>query len=467
MKKRNPIAVVLLSIITFGIYDLYWLVDTKRVLNQKTKHHTPTIWLLIIPYVLVIAGYILLFTSTGMTTSTTTSTQPVFTGDSSSSSTSSSSSSGGEQVNTPGSRRPPQYLHICKAAGNIEYVSQGTPKCLEGDTYQSDYDPSVSGTLYSSPCVTTSGAKRYVYISTDEACPTGTKLLFYNRLDSTNQTTTTTYSNDTTQTSTDNVYGTSTSDNNTQLTHPAMFFIAMGLIFVGFITTFAASAFWFFRFSEAINEYTNGKMSTAVSFLILWLIHLIGVALIQDTFNNMEESPAATQPMAPQAAPTITPVAGSGSPAQAPAAAPENPGTPPQARPQSIYPEPTAPSMPGVASTPAPSAPSEQPPSYPAEPPAAPTPPEPPHPSESEPETKASASHFDSQAPSHAPEISKHPHAFEGFSSHENSTPENSSDSEESEPSEEHHAEVQRRHRPPLQPRDAEDDANDDDFKGL
>jgi hypothetical protein len=63
-------------------------------------------------------------------------------------------------------------------------------------------------------------------------------------------------------------------------------------------------------------------MGTAVTFLILWIIHLIGVALIQDTFNDMAEdnvgggntpvpaqnSPAATatqieQPTQPSAPP--------------------------------------------------------------------------------------------------------------------------------------------------------------------
>jgi uncharacterized membrane protein YjgN (DUF898 family) len=38
MKKRNPLVVFLLSVITLGIYDIYWLVSTKKVLNAKTSH---------------------------------------------------------------------------------------------------------------------------------------------------------------------------------------------------------------------------------------------------------------------------------------------------------------------------------------------------------------------------------------------------------------------------------------------
>lgn len=88
----------------------------------------------------------------------------------------------GEEVNKQGQRRPVQYLHICDTADGIEYVSQGTPKCLGNDKYLSDYSTSVAGTFFSSPCQTTSGTNRYIYISNDEQCPTGTKLLFYNTL---------------------------------------------------------------------------------------------------------------------------------------------------------------------------------------------------------------------------------------------------------------------------------------------
>lgn len=91
--------------------------------------------------------------------------------------------SSGEELNSQGTRRPVQYVHICDTPdSSIEYVSQGTPKCLGSDDFQSDYDPSVPGTVYSSPCKTDTGPLRYVYISNDEKCPDGTTLLFYNSL---------------------------------------------------------------------------------------------------------------------------------------------------------------------------------------------------------------------------------------------------------------------------------------------
>jgi uncharacterized membrane protein YjgN (DUF898 family) len=161
MKKRNPLAVFFLSIITLGIYDLYWLVQTKKVLNEKTSHHTPSIWLLIVPVPVIIVGYILLFAKAGVKTTTT-------------------------------------------------------------------------------------------------------------------------------------VYGQTTFNNGTtdQISHPGAALLAFGLIFVGFFASFIIGIIWYYKFSKAINEYTQGKMSTAMSFLILWLIHLIGVALIQDTFNDMQDGAA-------------------------------------------------------------------------------------------------------------------------------------------------------------------------------
>lgn len=152
MKDRSPIAVVILSIVTFGIYDLYWLVKTKEVLNKETKFHTPSIWILFVPFLLLVICYVGIIVST---------------------------------VSTHGSLQTSQY-----------------------------------GQAVSTP-------------------------------------------------------------------HTGLTIIFLIGSFLGGILTFIVSAFWFFRFSKAVNEYTKGKMSTAVTFLILWVIHLIGVALVQDAFNDM------------------------------------------------------------------------------------------------------------------------------------------------------------------------------------
>lgn len=48
MKQRSPAAVFFLSLITFGIYAIYWQVKTKGELN-RLGGNIPTAWLIIVP----------------------------------------------------------------------------------------------------------------------------------------------------------------------------------------------------------------------------------------------------------------------------------------------------------------------------------------------------------------------------------------------------------------------------------
>ena len=48
MKKRSSLAVLVWSVITFGIYSLAWFVETKREMNTRGEK-LPTAWWLIIP----------------------------------------------------------------------------------------------------------------------------------------------------------------------------------------------------------------------------------------------------------------------------------------------------------------------------------------------------------------------------------------------------------------------------------
>jgi len=48
VKHRNIFLVYLFSIITFGIYAIYWMVSTKNEMN-KLGAKIPTAWLLIVP----------------------------------------------------------------------------------------------------------------------------------------------------------------------------------------------------------------------------------------------------------------------------------------------------------------------------------------------------------------------------------------------------------------------------------
>ena len=48
IQRRNPVLVIIFTIITFGIYSIYWFVKTKDEINSLGAE-IPTAWLLIIP----------------------------------------------------------------------------------------------------------------------------------------------------------------------------------------------------------------------------------------------------------------------------------------------------------------------------------------------------------------------------------------------------------------------------------
>jgi cytochrome bd-type quinol oxidase subunit 2 len=51
MKNRSPITVLVLSLVTFGIYALIWQVQTKEEMNRTYGTNIPTAWVLLIPFV--------------------------------------------------------------------------------------------------------------------------------------------------------------------------------------------------------------------------------------------------------------------------------------------------------------------------------------------------------------------------------------------------------------------------------
>ncbi len=60
IKKRNPILVLVFTIITFGIYGIYWIVSTTNELRAKTKS-APNPWLILlflIPFVNIIVALV-------------------------------------------------------------------------------------------------------------------------------------------------------------------------------------------------------------------------------------------------------------------------------------------------------------------------------------------------------------------------------------------------------------------------
>jgi cytoskeletal protein RodZ len=63
--------------------------------------------------------------------------------------------------------------------------------------------------------------------------------------------------------------------------------------------------YWFLKFSKAVNHYTNGELNTAVTFLLLWMLRFIGLAIIQDKFNDMlAAGPSNSSPQTTESVPT-------------------------------------------------------------------------------------------------------------------------------------------------------------------
>lgn len=220
MKKRNLLAVFALSVVTFGIYDIYWLVQTKKELNAKTRVHVPTIWLLFAPLILVVIAFIVMFAGIA------------------------------------------SDAHTMSQNAHVVYNADGT---------------------------TTT-------VTTGSATAAG--------------------------------------------------FGAAGILLslFAFIVAVPCTFYWFFKYSKAVNEYTNGSMSTALTFLLLWLLHYIGVLFVQDAYNDMIDNgtvpgqgmaPVGNMPMGQPAYAGPQPVAGA-----------------PMGQPQPM--QPVAPTQPQMMAAPAP-----------------------------------------------------------------------------------------------------------------
>lgn len=98
------------------------------------------------------------------------------------------------------------------------------------------------------------------------------------------------------------------------------------------------SIWWLWKYSQGVDSVTQGEYSGAVSFLLLWLLGYIGMAIIQSGFNKVSPGGAPTMPGVPQ-----SPAGPAGLPPSGPV-----PPTPPA---------PTPPTPPGPAAPPAPTPP--------------------------------------------------------------------------------------------------------------
>ena len=124
--------------------------------------------------------------------------------------------------------------------------------------------------------------------------------------------------------------------------------------------------YWTWKYSQGVEKVTQGKISGILAFILLYLLSIIGMAIIQDTFNNVATADAAggqgTGPAYPSSAdsPPVQSVGPSVSPTQSAPPLPANdnfggPITPtvssPSAGPE-VSNAPTEPSDPGQPNPP-------------------------------------------------------------------------------------------------------------------
>lgn len=216
MKQRNIMAVILFSIITLGIYDLFWLFKVKKDLNKLTDVHVPTMWLLFGPVLLLILG-----------------------------------------------------IPISIILG---LMSEGS---------------------------TSTGA------------------------------------------------------------HAGAGLATLVISFVGMLLIVPTTFYWMFKFSKAVNHYTRGELNTAITFILLWVLRFIGMAIVQDKFNEMLAAggPGAMSPA--MAAPSVG--AAPMMPDAMPAAAPQ----PSVVAPMPAQQPPVDPTQPQSYEQQPPSDPTQQPPTSP------------------------------------------------------------------------------------------------------
>jgi hypothetical protein len=69
-----------------------------------------------------------------------------------------------------------------------------------------------------------------------------------------------------------------------------------------------ASIWWLWKYSEGAEMVTKNKLSGPVTFLVLWLLGLIGMLIVQDAFNKVEGVAAGSGPVAPTPQPPVATV---------------------------------------------------------------------------------------------------------------------------------------------------------------
>lgn len=52
--------------------------------------------------------------------------------------------------------------------------------------------------------------------------------------------------------------------------------------------------YWLWKYSEGVEKVTKGQLSAILSFVVMYLVGFVGIAIVQDSFNKIGEVAAAT-----------------------------------------------------------------------------------------------------------------------------------------------------------------------------
>ena len=61
---------------------------------------------------------------------------------------------------------------------------------------------------------------------------------------------------------------------------------------------------WLWKYSQGVEKVTDGQLSTVLAFVVLWILSIIGQAIVQDAFNKVgapAAPPAGSTPPPPPA----------------------------------------------------------------------------------------------------------------------------------------------------------------------
>lgn len=92
-----------------------------------------------------------------------------------------------------------------------------------------------------------------------------------------------------------------------------------------------ANIYWTWKYSEGVEKVTQGKISGILAFILLFLLGIIGMAIIQDTFNKVAPADAMSGQGTDSVFPPPTAASAQIQPAINPSVTPTQPSPPPPA----------------------------------------------------------------------------------------------------------------------------------------